>query len=144
MHVGVSNEVLFINLASQQQFADQRHYEQAICSRPNSDPFIRNGRIPGSYWIYGDEFRAPGFQLTYSSFYRVGIMVLSDAEHKKVFGVIPIRLAKFPKGAADRIEAACRHVDGTKAAMGRKIWRPELLGPPTGQRLALIPTGKEC
>ena len=71
-------------------------------------------------------------------------MVFGDTKHKEVFGMLPIWLAKFPKGASNGVEAACRHVDGTKPTMGRIIWRPELLGPPTGQRLTLIPTGEEC
>src|SRR5262245_35585565 len=70
-------------------------------------------------------------------------MVLGDADHQEIASVLPVRLAEFPERAANRREPGGRHVDGAEAAMRGVVGRAELLGPPAGQRLALIATGEE-
>ena len=70
-------------------------------------------------------------------------MVFGNAKQHKQLGQVPVGRAKLPERAAKRVDAARRHIDRTEPAMRGKIGGSELLCPPAGQRLRLVPAGKE-
>ena len=70
-------------------------------------------------------------------------MVLGDHEHQQVFGALPVRFTEFPEAAADTVKTASRHVHRTEPAVRCEVRRAELLGPPAGERLALIAPGEQ-
>src|SRR5690606_28548156 len=78
-----------------------------------------------------------------ADFDRVGIMVFGDAEHQEIFCMLPIRLAKLPEGAADRINTGRRHVDRTETAVGGVVARAILHRPPAGEALRLVAAGEK-
>ena len=59
--VGVSAEIIEIDLAGTQQFMDERADEQAVGAGPNADPLIGDRRIAGADGIDRDDAwrRAP-------------------------------------------------------------------------------------
>ena len=141
--IGVAHQVVDIDFTGTQQFMDQRHDEQAVGARPDSDPFVGDCRIAGAHRVDADELGAARLQFADAGLDRVGIVILGDAEHQEIFGPIPVRFAELPERSADGVEPGCRHVDRAEAAMGRIIRRAELLRPPSGQRLTLVTTGEE-
>src|SRR5205823_13966766 len=109
----------------------------------DADPLIGNRRIAGAHRVYRDELGAAPAQTRQPDLDRVRIMVFGDAEHHEEPGARPIWLAELPEAAAERVHAVSRHVTRAQAAMRGKVRRPELLGPISRQRLALIPPGEK-
>ncbi len=70
-------------------------------------------------------------------------MVLCAAEHHEITAAVPVRFAELPKGAADRIDPARRHIHRAETSMGGIVGCAELRGPPAGESLALIPAREE-
>ena len=141
--VGVSREILGIDLSGAQQFLRQSHHQKTIRTRTDAEPFVRDRRIARAHRIDGYDFRAARLQLSEADLQRIAVMVLCDAEQQKILGMIPVGLPEFPERAADGVHSRRSHVDRTEAAMGRIVGRAELARPPAGQRLGLVAAGIE-
>ena len=141
--VGVAGQEIQVDAVGLQQFVHQRQHEQPVGAWSQPDPFVGHRGVAGLHRVDRHELRPALLQLCDAQFDRVGVVVLGDPEHQQVFRALPVWLAELPEAAADRIEAARRHVDRTEAAMRGEIGRPELLGPPAGERLALVAPGKQ-
>ena len=105
---------------------DECAHEKAISAGFYTHPFISDGGVAGFNRVNGNEFGTPALQFTKTHLYWVGRVIFRDTEQQEVFCVLPIGFAKLPEGATERIETGCGHVHGTKAAMGRIIWRAKL------------------
>ncbi len=142
--VGVAHQKFQIDLAGAQQFVHQRQYEQTVGAGPHAEPFVGDGGIAGAYRIDGNEFGvAFGLEFAQASLDGIGIVVLGDAEHQEIAGVLPIRLAELPERTADSVEAGGGHVDRAKAAMGGVVGGAELACPEPRQPLALVAAGEK-
>ena len=141
--VRVAHQIVQIDFAGAQQLMHQRQNEQSVRARPDTDPLIRDGGVTSLHRVDGNELGATGLDVSEAHLDRVRIMILGDAEHHEILGVLPVRLAELPEGAADGIQSCRRHVDGTEPAMRRVVRGAELAGPPPGQRLGLVPAGEE-
>ena len=70
-------------------------------------------------------------------------MILGNTEQHEKLGQVPVRRTELPEGTAKRVDPTGRHIDRTEAAMRREVRRAELLCPPSGQGLRLVPAGEE-
>ena len=141
--VGEPREVIEVDLPGLQQTMDQRQDQQAVGPRRHAEPFIRHRVIARADRVDADHLCAASLQLAKTDLERVAVMVFGHAEQEEKLGMVPIRLAEFPKGAADGVDAARRHVDRTEAAVGGIVGRAEILRPETGQALALVAPGEK-
>ena len=130
-------------MAGAQQLVRQRQHEEAVRAGRDADPLIGHGVIAGAHRVDGNDAAAARFQPADADLDRVGIVVLGDAEDHEELGPVPVRRAELPERAAERVDAAGRHVDRAEAAMRGIVRRAELLRPPAGQRLRLIAPGEE-
>ena len=141
--IGVAAEIIDIDPIGLEQFVDQRQHKKPVRAGPDPDPFVGDRRIAGAHRIDRDEFGAAPAQSRQRDLDRVRIMVFGDAEHHEEPGARPIGLAELPEAAAERVHSGSRHIDRAEAAMCGEIGGPELRGPITGQRLALIASGEK-
>ncbi len=143
--VGVAHQVVEVDAVGPQQLVDQRQHEQAVGARADADPLVGDRGIAGAHRIDRDELgrRRALLQLAQAELDRVAVVVLGDAEHQEIARALPVRLAEFPEGAADRVQPGGRHVDRAEPAMRRVVGRAELRRPQAGQRLALVAAGEE-
>ena len=56
------------------------------------------------------------------------MVILGRADHDEQLGAVEIGAAEFPERAANGVNHARRHVDGTETAMRGIVRRAELLG----------------
>jgi hypothetical protein len=141
--VGVAGQISDVHFAGAQELVDQGEHEQAVGAGGDGEPLVGDRRIAGAHRVDRDELDAFALEQAQPDLERVGIVVLGAAEQHEVAGVLPVGLAELPERAADRVDAAGRHVDRAEAAVGGVVGRAELRGPPAGQRLALIAAGEE-
>jgi hypothetical protein len=127
----IAHQIVEIDAAGPQQFANQGKDKKAVGCRPDADPLVGNGAVAGAAWIDGNHLDAARFELAEADLDRVGIVIFGNAEQHEVPGMIPVRLAEFPERTADRVETSGRHVHRTKAAMGGVIGGTKLRRPPT-------------
>ena len=82
----------------------QRQGEKPVGARADADPFVGDGAITAAHRIDRDEFGvAARLQLAKADLDRIGIMILGDAPHHEIFGMVPIGFAEFPERAAKGI-----------------------------------------
>ena len=141
--VGVADQEFGIDAAGAQQLVHEGKYEQSVGAGPDSDPFVGDRRVAGSYRVDGDELRAIRLELGKPDLDRIGVVILGDPEHEQQAGVFPVGLAELPERSADRVDPGRRHVDRAETPVRGMVRRAELARPPAGERLALIPSGEE-
>ena len=141
--VGVAHEVLDIDLLGLEQLLDHGGDEQPVGAGPDADPLVGDGAVAGAHGIDGDELDAALLELAERHLDGVGGVVLGDAEHQEVAGVVPVGVAELPERAAEGVHAGGRHVDRAEAAVGGEVGRAVLDGPPSRERLALVAAGEE-
>jgi len=127
--VGKACQIIQINFTRLHQAMHHRKNEQAVGAGRNADPIVGHSVIAGADRVHADHACAAFLDLADAHFDRVAVVVFGDAEQHEQLGMIPIRLAEFPECAAHRIDASGCHVDRTKAAVGRVVWRAEPLRP---------------
>ncbi len=141
--IGVARQVVEIDLLRLQQLVHQRRGEQPVGAGLDADPLIGDRVVARAHRVDGDDLHAPLLELAEADLDRVGGMILGHAEQHEIARVIPVGIAELPERAAERIEAGRRHVHRAEAPVRRIVGRPELHGPPAGQRLALVAAGEE-
>ena len=99
--VGVADQKIQIDAPGFEQFVNQGQDEEPVGAGADRHPFIGDRRIAGAHRIDRYEFGAARLYGAEAGLDRVGIVVLGDPEHQEVFGMLPIRLAKFPERPAN-------------------------------------------
>ncbi len=120
-----------------------RKDEQPIGARRDPNPFVGHRVITRADRVDADHLGTATFDFADARLDRVAVVVFGDTENHEKLGMLPIRLTKFPECATHRVDARSRHVDRTKAAMRRVIWRTETLCPEACEALRLIATGEK-
>ncbi len=122
---------------------DQREDQKPIGSGRDPDPVIGHGRISSPHRVDRNHPRAPGLQLADADLDGVRVMILGHSEHHEQLCPLPVRLAEFPEGPADGVDAPRRHVHRTKAPVCGIVRRAEVLRPPAGKALRLVASREE-
>ena len=143
MRIGVAHQVIEIDAIGLQQFVDQGEGKQAVGTRADADPLVGDGAVTAADRIDRDDLRAAALQLAEAELDRIGIVVFGHAPHHQVARVLPVGFAEFPETAAQRVQAAGRHVHRAEAAVRGVVDRAVLLRPPAGQGLRLVAAGEE-
>ena len=141
--IGEPRDVVEIELTCFEQFMDQRHDQQTVRARCDAEPVIGHSIVARADRIDADHARATAFDFANAHFDRVAVVIFSDAEQHEHFGVLPIRLAKFPERPAHGVDSSGGHVHRTKPPVGCVIWRAKPLRPKRCERLRLVAPCKE-
>jgi hypothetical protein len=121
----------------------EREDQEPVGARRDAVPVVGDGIVARADRVHGDDAGAAGLELADPDLDRIRIVVLGHAEEEEELRPLPVGLAEFPEGAADRVDARGRHVDGTEAAMRGVVGRAEGLRPPAGEGLRLVAAGEE-
>ena len=141
--IGVTREIVEVDLARRKQAMDERQDQQPIGAGRDADPVIGHRVIARADRVDADHARPSRLELAQPHLDRVAVMILGHAEQEEKLRPLPIRLAEFPKRPAHGVDAGGGHVDRAKPPMRRVVGRAELLRPPTGQRLRLVAPGEK-
>ena len=133
--IGVAREVIEVDLARLHQFVNERQDKKPIRSGGYAHPIIGHGIVAGADRVHANDPRAASLDPANAHLDRIGIVILGHAEEDEKLGMVPVRLTKFPKGAAHCVDARRCHVDRAKAAMCGIVRRAEILRPKAGERL---------
>ena len=142
--VGVTAEIVQIDLPRLEQLVHQREDEQAVGARGDAHPLIGNGVVARAHRVHTHDLGAAFLEPAQTHLDRVGIVILGHTEDHEHLGPLPVRLAKLPERPAHGVDPGGSHIDRAEPAVGGIVGGAELLRPPTGKGLRLIATGKKC
>ena len=141
--VGEVAQIGQVDPARLEEAVDDGEDEEAVGARRDAEPVVCDGVVAGPHGVHADDARALRLDLADAHLDRVAVMVLGHAEQREHAGAVPVGLPELPEGAAHRVDARRRHVDGAESAMRRVVRRPEGLRPPGGEGLRLVAAGEE-
>ena len=122
-------QICQINFARLNQTIDEGQNKTSVGARRNANPFIRHGVISCTNGVHTNDARAAFFDFADAHFDGVTVVIFGHTKQHEQFCVIPVRLAKFPKRTAHRVNARSGHVHTAKSAVCGKVWRAKHLCP---------------
>ena len=131
-------QICQINFARFDQAVDERQNETPIGAWRNANPFIRHSVISCANGVNANDARSAFFNFANPHFDWVTVVIFGHTKQYEKFCVIPVRLAKFPKRTAHRVNARSGHVHTAKSAVRGKVWRAKHLCPIPSKRLRLV------
>ena len=141
--VGVGDQEIPVIKPQSDDLADDGQQQGSVGAGLDRYPVVGDGGVTGAHRVDGDETSALAFEFAQRLFQGIRVMIFGRADHHEQFGPFQVGAAELPERAADGVDHSGRHVDRAETAVGGIIGGAELFGEETGQRLHLVPPGKE-